>query len=217
MIQRTRAFLLVLVLTIAMTALSLLPSSGVAQAAPVLQQRSQPSLSALACSRQVWDTQIYNSRSGVAIGHIYLYYYAAPCSYWQGHLERYSTLPTGPDGLDLCDSSDSCVRGTGQGYTIDSPTLGGTGTYYLTGEIYASGSGNLLGQNTVSATSAQNCVAVNNLSEVADHFISRCRQAKIRRAFPTELLNRTLGSLRNGSSAREKSAWKLLSSNEYAK
>jgi hypothetical protein len=55
----------------------------------------------------------------------------------------------------------------------------------------------------------ENCEANANLGEVADSFISRCRKASIRREFPGEMLDRTLGEIKKGKTAAHKKAWKL--------
>lgn len=64
---------------------------------------------------------------------------------------------------------------------------------------------------------AGNCVANDNLTEVADNFISRCRKASIRSEFPGELLSETLGNIKKGKTARHKKAWKLLNDNRFKK
>lgn len=62
-----------------------------------------------------------------------------------------------------------------------------------------------------------NCQANANLSEIADNFISRCRQGSIRREFPAEHLSRTLSSIKGDSSASGKKAWKLLNDKRFLK
>jgi hypothetical protein len=64
---------------------------------------------------------------------------------------------------------------------------------------------------------AENCEANDNLTEIANSFISRCRKASIRREFPGELLNETLGAIKKGKSAQHKKAWKLLNDNRFKK
>jgi hypothetical protein len=64
---------------------------------------------------------------------------------------------------------------------------------------------------------AGNCIANDNLTEIADNFISRCRKASIRSEFPGELLPETLGNIKKGKSARHKKAWKLLNDNRFKK
>ncbi|HEX2087223.1 MAG TPA: hypothetical protein VHF89_16190 [Solirubrobacteraceae bacterium] len=68
-----------------------------------------------------------------------------------------------------------------------------------------------------SAEALASCVANENLGERADPFISRCRKASIRREFPSELLQETLGAIKRGSSAAHKKAWKLLNDNRFKK
>ena len=64
---------------------------------------------------------------------------------------------------------------------------------------------------------AGSCVANDNLGEMADSFIGRCCQASIRREFPGEMLNETLGNIKRGTTARHKKAWKLLNDNRFKK
>ena len=64
---------------------------------------------------------------------------------------------------------------------------------------------------------AGSCVANDNLGEVADGFISRCRKASIRSEFPGELLTATLGTIKKGKSAAHRKAWKLLNDNRFKK
>jgi hypothetical protein len=61
------------------------------------------------------------------------------------------------------------------------------------------------------------CVASDNLGEVATYFIGRCRKASIREVFPGEFLNETLGNIQAGSTAKHKTAWKLLNDGRFAK
>ncbi len=62
-----------------------------------------------------------------------------------------------------------------------------------------------------------NCVARDNLGETANSFISRCRKASIRLEFPSQLLSKTLGEIKNGSTATYRKAWKLLNDNRFKK
>jgi hypothetical protein len=64
---------------------------------------------------------------------------------------------------------------------------------------------------------AGDCIANDNLGDIADDFISRCRKASIRSEFPGELLPETLGNIKKGKSARHKKAWKLLNDNRFKK
>lgn len=61
------------------------------------------------------------------------------------------------------------------------------------------------------------CQARDNLWDVADSFISRCRKASIRREFPGQLYSTTLGDILRGSSADERKAWKLLNDRRFMK
>jgi hypothetical protein len=66
----------------------------------------------------------------------------------------------------------------------------------------------------------RDCVAPNNLDEIAQTFIGRCCQGKIRREFPTEWLDKTLGEIfraKQGGHASARRAWKLLDRCEYKK
>lgn len=64
---------------------------------------------------------------------------------------------------------------------------------------------------------AADCVASNNLGDIADSFISRCRKGSIRQEYPGELLNETLGNIKAGSAANYKKAWKLLNDGRFVK
>lgn len=64
---------------------------------------------------------------------------------------------------------------------------------------------------------ARDCVALNNLDELAAKFISRCRQGGIHREFPGTHYSRYLGEIRNGKSANDKKAWKLLNDGRFKK
>lgn len=61
------------------------------------------------------------------------------------------------------------------------------------------------------------CQARDNLQEVADSFIIRCRKASIRREFPGQLYSNTLGEILRGRSADERKAWKLLNDRRFVK
>ncbi|GAB4564355.1 MAG: hypothetical protein Tsb0020_14470 [Haliangiales bacterium] len=67
------------------------------------------------------------------------------------------------------------------------------------------------------APTAADCNARNNLGEVADKFISRCRKGSIRREFPSQYLSKTLKVIKGDSSADGKKAWKLLNDNRFKK
>jgi hypothetical protein len=64
---------------------------------------------------------------------------------------------------------------------------------------------------------AADCVASNNLGDIADSFIGRCRKGSIRQEFPGELLNETLSNIKAGSVANYKKAWKLLNDSRFVK
>jgi hypothetical protein len=64
------------------------------------------------------------------------------------------------------------------------------------------------------------CNAENNLWEIADFYISRCRKASVRRKFPGQHLYDELGSIKRGAQLGHRSAqtaWKLLNDNSYKK
>lgn len=64
---------------------------------------------------------------------------------------------------------------------------------------------------------ASNCVAKESLSEKAQSFIARCRKGSINREFPSEMLDKTLGEIKKGSSSTHKKAWKLLNDSRFSK
>jgi hypothetical protein len=59
--------------------------------------------------------------------------------------------------------------------------------------------------------------AGDNLDETAESFIGRTRKGSINREFPGELKGKTLGEIKQGKSAAEKKAWKLLNDNRFKK
>ncbi|MGW8777807.1 hypothetical protein ACWGNM_07005 [Streptomyces sp. NPDC055796] len=61
------------------------------------------------------------------------------------------------------------------------------------------------------------CVAGENLGEIANNFISRCRKGSIRQAFPGEHLGDTLGYVRGCGLKSCNTAWKLLNDNRFKK
>ena len=64
--------------------------------------------------------------------------------------------------------------------------------------------------NMVPTALAANCQAEDNFNEIANSYISRCRDAKVRRVFPGEYLNKTLRQIKSERNTRAKRAWKLL-------
>lgn len=62
-----------------------------------------------------------------------------------------------------------------------------------------------------------NCEANDNLNEIANSFISRCRKASIRTVFPGELLSLTLGEIKIGKTSVYRRGWKLLNDNRFKK
>lgn len=64
---------------------------------------------------------------------------------------------------------------------------------------------------------AQNCRANDNLSQIANDFISRCRQGSIRREYPSQHLYQSLSEIKSGTSASSKKAWKLLNDKRFLK
>jgi hypothetical protein len=61
------------------------------------------------------------------------------------------------------------------------------------------------------------CTYDNNLTEVADSYISRCRRAKIRSEFPGQYYNLTLDEIKGDRSGDGKKAYKLLNDNRFIK
>jgi hypothetical protein len=61
------------------------------------------------------------------------------------------------------------------------------------------------------------CQANENLWEMADFFISRCRKSSVRREFPSQLLYESLRQIKNGSTASHRKAWKLLNDGRFLK
>lgn len=65
---------------------------------------------------------------------------------------------------------------------------------------------------------AQNaCVADENLVEIANNFISRCRKTSIRQVFPPQHYGDTLGFIKGCNEASCKIAWELLNDNRFKK
>ena len=62
-----------------------------------------------------------------------------------------------------------------------------------------------------------NCKTDDNLGDIADSFISRCRKASIRRKFPGQYLYSTLGSIKRDKTDDGKTAWKLLNDGRFKK
>jgi hypothetical protein len=61
------------------------------------------------------------------------------------------------------------------------------------------------------------CDANDNLGEVANNFISRCRKASIRQVFPGQHYGDKLGDIKSCGTASCKTAWKLLNDNRFKK
>ena len=61
------------------------------------------------------------------------------------------------------------------------------------------------------------CVAKDNLRENAQSFIGRCRRGSINNEFPSEMYTKTVGAIKNGSTAAHRKAWKLLNDNRFKK
>ncbi|MCX4625697.1 MULTISPECIES: hypothetical protein [unclassified Streptomyces] len=61
------------------------------------------------------------------------------------------------------------------------------------------------------------CVASDNLGEIANNFISRCRKGSIRQAFPGEHYGDSLGYIRGCGLKSCQTAWKLLNDNRFKK
>ncbi|MFG2149055.1 hypothetical protein ACGFRG_33370 [Streptomyces sp. NPDC048696] len=61
------------------------------------------------------------------------------------------------------------------------------------------------------------CAANDNLGEIANNFISRCRKGSIRSVFPGQHYGDTLGEIKGCGEASCKTAWKLLNDNRFKK
>lgn len=61
------------------------------------------------------------------------------------------------------------------------------------------------------------CVANDNLGEIANNFISRCRKGSIRSVFPGQHYGDTLGYLKGCRLSSCNTAWKLLNDNRFKK
>lgn len=72
------------------------------------------------------------------------------------------------------------------------------------------GSGGVISSDT-------SCRYNDSLSETADSFISRCRQGRIRREFPTAFNNVTLRAIKADKSDDGKKAYKLLNDGRFKK
>ena len=66
-------------------------------------------------------------------------------------------------------------------------------------------------------SSETSCRYNDNLSATADSFISRCRQGRIRREFPTEFNNVTLRAIKADKTDDGKKAYKLLNDGRFKK
>lgn len=84
----------------------------------------------------------------------------------------------------------------------------------LIGFLPACGSNSSIGSDGVSS---QNCNFLDNLSEAADSFISRCRKGSIRREFPGNYYSQTLGDIDRDTSKVGKKARKLLNDSRFKK
>ncbi|MFD1538284.1 hypothetical protein [Nonomuraea guangzhouensis] len=69
--------------------------------------------------------------------------------------------------------------------------------------------------STGTSAAVLSCNARDNLSAIANDFISKCRKASIRQEFPSEFLPDTLGTIQKIKTARGKTAWKLLNDNRF--
>lgn len=59
------------------------------------------------------------------------------------------------------------------------------------------------------------CAANDNLGEIANNFISRCRKGAIRSVFPGQHYGDTLGYIKGCGESSCKTAWKLLNDNRF--
>lgn len=67
------------------------------------------------------------------------------------------------------------------------------------------------------AEAERNCNAYDNLDEIAQDFISRCKKGSINQAFPGELYGSTLGDIFAGTGSSHRTAQKLLTRRVYDK
>ena len=61
------------------------------------------------------------------------------------------------------------------------------------------------------------CDPNDNLDEIVQSFISRCRQGGINRVFPGQFYDVPIREVRNGNSKEHKTAWKLLNDTRFKK
>lgn len=67
---------------------------------------------------------------------------------------------------------------------------------------------------------AATCNIDDNLDETAEEFVGRCCKGSVKSVFPSPLWRKTLGEIKKNRSSRDqdyKTAWKLLSRQEYRK
>ncbi|MBA2662898.1 MAG: hypothetical protein H0U74_11420 [Bradymonadaceae bacterium] len=70
------------------------------------------------------------------------------------------------------------------------------------------------------ACAERSCIAKENLDEIAENFIGRCKKGSILREFPTQYLPETLEKIKRDQDAgigRAQTAWKLLSDKRFDK
>ncbi|MEV0093989.1 hypothetical protein [Streptomyces sp. NPDC050738] len=69
----------------------------------------------------------------------------------------------------------------------------------------------------VTAAAYDPCAANDNLGEIANNFISRCRKASIRQVFPGQHYGDSLGYIKGCGERSCNTAWKLLNDNRFTK
>lgn len=125
------------------------------------------------------------------------------CAAWEGGIDCHYThsetscYSTGGTNEDY--PAPDFTNGTG-GWNNDG-TSGGTGDEYVD-ESYDFGA---------------TCKAGESLNEICQDFISRCRKGSILNEFPGQFLQVTISTVKNGSSAEHKKAWKLLNDGRFDK
>lgn len=67
------------------------------------------------------------------------------------------------------------------------------------------------------SVSADPCDINRRLNQLATFYISDCRQASIRRVFPGQHLYDSVKSIKEGRTASERTAWKLLNDSRFKK
>ncbi|TDD24467.1 hypothetical protein [Nonomuraea diastatica] len=70
---------------------------------------------------------------------------------------------------------------------------------------------------TPELTASASCSIADHAQTIADHYISKCRKAGIRKVFPAQYLPKTIYTIKRDKSRPGKTAWKLLNANRWKK